>query len=175
MPVSRLNRVVLPAPLGPTMPVMDPASALNDTLSTAVTPPNDLVSSRASSRHPDTDLPLLLAPGGDAPQPRDRAEHAAEHAARRQAEHHDDQDAFEHRGPLLEPLRDRGQVGEERAAEYRPEDGPRAAEHGGDDQRERLPQADLARRQEVQVERVEGAGQAGQGGRVEHRVVPVPA
>jgi hypothetical protein len=39
-PDSRLNRVVLPAPLGPMMPNRAPAATRSDTSATAVTPRN---------------------------------------------------------------------------------------------------------------------------------------
>src|SRR6516225_11541842 len=49
-PVTTLNSVVLPAPLGPIKPVMRPASALSDTSSTAIRPPNLTVTPVSSRR-----------------------------------------------------------------------------------------------------------------------------
>src|SRR4051794_15707343 len=48
-PVITLKSVVLPAPLGPMRPVMRPAGALNDTLSTARLPPNRTTTPSTSS------------------------------------------------------------------------------------------------------------------------------
>ena len=42
MPESRLNSVVLPAPFGPMMAKISPGSTVNDTPSTALTPPNSI-------------------------------------------------------------------------------------------------------------------------------------
>jgi hypothetical protein len=39
MPVMQLNKVVLPAPLGPIKAVMSPAAKVNDTSLSAVMPP----------------------------------------------------------------------------------------------------------------------------------------
>ena len=44
-----LKNVVLPAPFGPMMPVIDPAATAKSTSSTARSPPNDLLSRCASS------------------------------------------------------------------------------------------------------------------------------
>src|ERR1022692_1784875 len=46
----QLNSVVLPAPLGPTRPTLSPECASKHTLSTAVIPPNVLVTSFTLSR-----------------------------------------------------------------------------------------------------------------------------
>ena len=45
----RLKKVVLPAPLGPMIPVIDPAATVKSTSSTARKPPKDLLSRCASS------------------------------------------------------------------------------------------------------------------------------
>src|SRR5579871_861460 len=47
-PVRQLNRVDLPAPLGPIRPRMSPSSTATEALSTALKAPNALVMSRAS-------------------------------------------------------------------------------------------------------------------------------
>src|SRR5215471_2240391 len=52
-PAIRLNKVVLPAPLGPMSPVMVPASTVKLTPSTARRLPNALTSSATSSMRPD--------------------------------------------------------------------------------------------------------------------------
>src|SRR6516162_9994114 len=49
-PVTTLNRVVFPAPLGPIRPVMCPPSAARDTSSTATRPPNRTVTPVSSRR-----------------------------------------------------------------------------------------------------------------------------
>src|SRR5207237_8573605 len=49
-PVTTLNAVVLPAPLGPIMDTIAPFSTLNDTSLTARRPPNTLVMLTSSSR-----------------------------------------------------------------------------------------------------------------------------
>src|SRR5271165_5426686 len=51
-PQMQLNSVVLPAPLGPTNPTLSPDSTSKLTSSTAVIPPNDLVTSVTRSRGP---------------------------------------------------------------------------------------------------------------------------
>src|SRR5258705_6358456 len=50
IPVIRLITVVFPAPFGPIKPVIRPDSAVRETRFTAVSPPNDRVTSRSSSR-----------------------------------------------------------------------------------------------------------------------------
>src|SRR3954462_11732099 len=49
LPASRLNIVVLPAPLGPIRPAISPALTLSETASTAATPPKRLDTDRVSS------------------------------------------------------------------------------------------------------------------------------
>src|ERR1700687_3162603 len=46
----QLKSVVLPAPLGPIRPQIAPRATSNETLSSAVTPPNRIVSPRTASR-----------------------------------------------------------------------------------------------------------------------------
>ena len=48
MEVITLNSVLLPAPLGPTTPIMQPGPALKDTLSKTMTPLRSTVSSSAA-------------------------------------------------------------------------------------------------------------------------------
>ena len=49
MPVTQLNSVVLPAPLGPISEVIEPGAMLNETLSSAVMPWKRIVSEATSS------------------------------------------------------------------------------------------------------------------------------
>ena len=56
----RLKNVVLPAPLGPMMPVIDPASTAKSTSSTAHNPPNDFAQTLGLKEHYLS--PLLLRP-----------------------------------------------------------------------------------------------------------------
>src|SRR5437763_3888304 len=65
VPESRLKIVLLPEPLGPIRPRISPCSTLNDTLFTAVKPPNRFTSPLTSSTVPPSLLqPLLVAVGG---------------------------------------------------------------------------------------------------------------
>src|SRR5664279_5319600 len=75
-PVMTLNRVVLPAPLGPMSPVTDPGSVSMATSSSATLPPKRTVtpwtSSRAMERHLlDADRPVELLEVGLGPRPLD--------------------------------------------------------------------------------------------------------
>ncbi len=47
----KLKNVVLPAPLGPMMPVIDPASTAKSTSSTAHNPPNDFAEALGFEKH----------------------------------------------------------------------------------------------------------------------------
>src|SRR5678815_654415 len=87
-PVIRLKSVVLPAPLGPMMALMDPRGTVNDTPPTALKPPKLLVTLRTSS----TDG----APHEPAPERDHRAGQPA-----REHEEQDDQDAAEDQRPVL--------------------------------------------------------------------------
>src|SRR5437763_15926619 len=87
-PVIRLNRVDLPAPLGPITAAICRASTRNDTSETATKPENDLRSPEISS----------IAP---APEPPDRAVDGAEDATRQPAQQHG-QDRAEHGRPSLD-------------------------------------------------------------------------
>src|SRR4030095_1536736 len=60
-PVMRLNSVVLPAPLGPMMALIEPVGTGKLTPSTAWKPPRLLRPSRTSSMR----APLALEPGGE--------------------------------------------------------------------------------------------------------------
>src|SRR3954453_19482995 len=86
-PVIRLNRVDLPAPLGPITAAICRASTRSDTSETATKPAKDLRSTAISS----------IAP---APEPPDGAVDGAEDAARKQ-EQEDDQDRAQDEGPIL--------------------------------------------------------------------------
>src|SRR5437588_11483186 len=86
-PVIRLNRVDLPAPLGPIIAAICRASTRNDTSETATKPENDL-------RRPDSSS---IAP---APQPSDGAVDSAKNAARKHEKQHD-QDRAEHERPVF--------------------------------------------------------------------------
>ena len=48
MPVTQLNSVVLPAPFGPMTAVTEPGAIVNDTSSSAVSPPNRICSPEMS-------------------------------------------------------------------------------------------------------------------------------
>src|SRR6201990_880369 len=63
VPESMLKIVLLPEPLGPIRPRISPCSTLNDTLLTAVKPPNRFTSPLTSSTAP---APLLLVAVGGA-------------------------------------------------------------------------------------------------------------
>src|ERR1043166_2499568 len=86
-PVIRLNRVDLPAPLGPITAAICRASTRNDTSDTATKPEKDLRRLDISS----------IAP---APEPPDGAVEGAENAARKHEQQHD-QDGAEHEWPIL--------------------------------------------------------------------------
>src|SRR5215470_6891495 len=87
-PVIRLKSVVLPAPLGPIMALIEPRGTVNDTPPTASKPSKRLVICRTSS----TGRPPLRA----APEGGDRAADAA-----REHEQQDDQDGAEDERPVL--------------------------------------------------------------------------
>src|ERR1700736_2988673 len=63
VPESMLKIVLLPEPLGPIRPRISPCSTLNDTLLTAVKPPNRFTNPLTSSTAP---APLLLVAVGGA-------------------------------------------------------------------------------------------------------------
>src|SRR5689334_10654965 len=120
-PVIRLNRVVLPAPLGPMIALIDPRGTVNETPPTAMKPPKFLESPRTSStRGP---------PEETTPEPEYRAGQPA-----REDEQEDDQDGAQDQRPVLgvgddllvEP--DEGQRAHRGAVE-----GPHAAQQGHDE------------------------------------------
>src|SRR5205085_3773754 len=86
-PVIRLNRVDLPAPLGPITAAICRASTRNDTSETATKPENDL-------RRP------AISSIATAPEPPDRAVDGAEDAARKYEQQHD-QDRAQHDRPIF--------------------------------------------------------------------------
>src|SRR5271165_2370447 len=66
----QLNRVVFPAPLGPTSPTLSPLSTVKSTQSTATTPPKDLVRPRVTRIGPDGSgrwSPSAMLDPGDRP------------------------------------------------------------------------------------------------------------
>src|SRR4029079_17911333 len=97
-PVTRLNSVVLPAPLGPITAWMAPGSTTRSTSATAVNPSNDFVSlSTCSTRGP---------PSG-AGRPGNQAGARAADQPPRAPDHHGDQQRAEERhAPLLDRAQD---------------------------------------------------------------------
>src|SRR6266404_7701666 len=125
-PVIRLKSVVLPAPLGPMIALIDPRGTVNDTPPTAMKPPKFLESPRTSS----TGGP----PREAVPERDNRAGQSA-----REDEEEDDQDAAQDQRPVLgvgddllvEP--DEGHRAHRRAVE-----GAHAAQQGHDQHLGRL-------------------------------------
>src|SRR5204863_6812223 len=87
-PLRMLKNVVLPAPFGPMSARISPCGSVNDTSSTAWTPPNDFRTCATSS----TELATAK-----------NAENAA-----REDQHQRDEDHAEHHLPVLRVLRDDG-------------------------------------------------------------------
>src|SRR5581483_8174296 len=87
-----LKKVVLPAPFGPIRPTIDPRGIEKSTRSTATSPPNVLVTARASRRR---SLPFTAAPARSWRLGRFRTQLCAAGAAREQTgrtqEHHQHQ------------------------------------------------------------------------------------
>src|SRR5262249_3086486 len=83
-PVSRLKKVVLPAPLGPMTEWSDPSRTSMVTLSTAVKAPNSLVSRSVLTR----DIDLSGGGGASRRPPRPEARPCLDHTAPEE-EHHD--------------------------------------------------------------------------------------
>src|SRR5690348_10163167 len=91
-PVTRLNRVVLPAPFGPISPTISPSRTSNDTPSTARSPPKVRDSPETSSTAPP---PEQWTAGPS-------REHRAEYAAREIRRDEDEDRAVEEQPVLLQ-------------------------------------------------------------------------
>src|SRR5437764_3756239 len=118
-PVIRLNRVDLPAPLGPITAAICRASTRSDTSETATKPAKDLRSTAISS----------IAP---APEPPDGAVDGAEDAARKQEQEHD-QNRAQDEGPIFGVGGDLlVQQGQHQRADRRPPEMLHPAEDGHD-------------------------------------------
>src|SRR5713226_9600411 len=103
MPVKTLKNVVLPAPLGPMMEAMRPSSRMKSTLFSAISPPNRLVTPRASRSAVTSGLGGLLELARAAARGQD---------ALRREDHHEHEDEAEDHALVLGRLELGGQVGE---------------------------------------------------------------
>src|SRR3954453_14808046 len=166
-PGNQFNNVDLPAPLGPIRPRMSPCSSVTEALSTALKLPNAFVRSRASrSMGGSLRNDGFRRFAALRPQPVDQGQNAAGLEPRDQ----DNDRAIDHEcqsrtlaaeqvvGNLLQRHQDRG-------ADQRPEQQPRAAERGHDQHLHRDQDAEPGLRiDESEHHRVERTGDAGQPG-----------
>src|SRR6266576_1740545 len=124
-----LTSVVLPAPLGPMRPWIDPCSTSSDTPSTAWTPPKwRLTSSRRSSTYPRSWPPRRAD---------QRKSPAADDALRSEDDDGDQEDAAQDVDVVARLSKDLGEQGDDQRTDHRaqdvaaaPEDGERKNLHG---------------------------------------------
>src|SRR5438094_2851660 len=115
-----LTSVVLPAPLGPIRPWIDPCSTSSDTPSTAWTPPK---CRRTSSRRRST-CPGAWPPRG----PHDRQTAAADDSLWTEDDHGDQEDAGDDVDVVAGAFEDVGQQRDDQSAHHRPDHKTAAAE-----------------------------------------------
>src|ERR1700682_1921902 len=121
-PVMTLTSVVLPAPLGPISPWIEPCSTSSDTSSTAWTPPK---CRWTLSRRRSTDSSSTRPPRGlDDGQPT-----AADNALRSEDDHRDQEDAADDVDVWAGGVEDVGKQRDDQRAQHRAEDESAAAEH----------------------------------------------
>src|SRR5215471_14319966 len=136
-PVTRLTRVVLPEPLGPMSPRISPSWRSKLTSDTAASPPNRLVTPRASTRAIGLHPVLAQIPGELAPREFTPADDVGQSLGHE--EHDEDHhDAVEELGQAYElGGEELGDGGEHERAEERAHHRAHAAEHGHDDHLDR--------------------------------------
>src|SRR5450759_2358175 len=117
-----LTRVVLPAPLGPIKPWIEPCSTSSDTPSTAWTPPK---CRWTSSRRRSTYIPTRPPPGPDDGQPT-----AADDALRPEHDHSDEKEAGDDIDVVQRLHEDPGQARHHQGADHWTDEVTAASEHG---------------------------------------------
>src|SRR6266853_3117429 len=117
-----LTSVVLPAPLGPIKPWIEPCSTSSDTPSTARTPPK---CRWTLSRRRSTDIPARPPPGPD-----DREAAAADDALRPENDYRDQEDPGDDVDVRLGLLEDPGQARHHQGADHRSHEVSAPAQHG---------------------------------------------
>src|ERR1700675_2329620 len=148
-PVMRLNSVVLPAPLGPMMALIEPVGTVKLTPSTAWKPPKLLRTSRTSSMR----APLALEPGGE-------ERNGAREPAGEDEEQGDEDDAEDER-PVLRVGHDLlVQPEQHEGAEGGAEEGPHAAEQRHDQDLGRLGPVGEVRKDPAVEDAEESPGEA---------------
>ena len=162
-PETRLRSVVLPAPFGPMSPCTSPAATPSEAPSTAASPPKvrrtpcRLKQHGAPSARPQPG-PYPRRERGDAlgQEEDDEEEDRPVHEEAKRAGGEPDAG-----GDLPEHLRQRGEEG---GAHHRPVEEAGAAHHGVDEHVDHAGEGVGARRDHEGVVRLEGAGDAGEGG-----------
>src|ERR1700674_948407 len=152
----RLTRVVLPAPLGPIRPWMDPCSTSSDTWSTAWTPPK---CRWTLSRRRSTDIPTRPPP-----RPDEGETAATDDALRPEHDHRDQEDSGDDVDVCLGLLEDPGQACYHQRADHGPYEVSAAAQHceGEDLYGPRDPVLLVPRVDEEVEVRFQAAGEPGQ-------------
>src|SRR5450759_3750903 len=118
-----LTNVVLPAPLGPIKPWIEPCSTSSDTPSTACTPPK---CRWTLSRRRSTDSIPMRPPSG----PDDGQSAAADDALWPEHDHRDQEDTGDDVDVNLCLLKDPGEAGDDQRTDHGAHEVAAAAEHG---------------------------------------------
>src|ERR1700730_2647922 len=157
-PLSRLKKVVLPAPLGPITECRAPSSTSRVTALTAVSAPNSLVSPSVLTRG------IGLHGGGPAGRtPRPEARPRLDNSATEE-QHHDDEGHTEEERPTAPPRAHRlGEPDEHEGADARAVERSGAADEGGEDDIAREDEADGLERHDAEEHRVEHSRETGDG------------
>src|SRR5690242_5046387 len=133
-PVTRLNSVVLPAPFGPISPTISPSRTVNETPSTARSPPNARARPATSSTAPPPQQ-QAEPPGEDGAEPsrEDGAEppreDGVEHSVRQIRGYEDEDRAIEEQPVFFQEPECLRQHRQRHAAQDRPDEGAGAPEH----------------------------------------------
>src|SRR5579864_2281538 len=157
-PVTRLKSVVLPAPFGPISPTISPSRTVNETPSTARSPPNVRDRPETSSTAPPPQQ-RAEPPREDGTEP--PREDGVEHPVR-QIRGHEDEDRAVEEQPVFfqEPERLR-QHRQRHAAQDRPDEGAGAPEHRIREDRHSLAEGRLRGVDQIREVDREPSGQAG--------------
>src|SRR5690606_7072667 len=148
-PVRRCTSVVLPAPLGPMMPVIRPDTMSRSTLSTAVIPPKALRRPRASRSVLLTAYPFPVRP----------AEDGAEHAAAEAEYQRDDDQPHEQHPVVGDADDDLLYADEQHRADDRPGEHVDAPQERGEDWLRRVEPVGIDRRNGALERRQHGTGE----------------
>src|SRR5438876_4184363 len=158
-PVIRLKTVLLPAPLGPMRPWIEPGSIVIERSTTASSPPNRRVTEESSRSKADS-----RGLGGPSAHLSDEAAGGARqrHEALGREKHREDEDSTEDQDLVVVQLAQelRGDRHEDRP-HHRSPHAARAADDGEDHQQHHRLQAEVARVQDLAIVSEEDSGEPG--------------